>query len=106
MVARRLLGRKRRGVERFPSNVVSWHNLSAEDDFVSHDNKLADDFKSMLSQRQVSCIRDYRIYNLAIRYGKSNPHNSLGYLIHPRTSQIIAEWMQQGPVDPTPKHIL
>ena len=106
MVARRLLGRKRKGVERYPSNVVSWHNLSAEDDFVSHDNKLADDFKSMLSQRQVSCIRDYRIYNLAIRYGKSNPHNSLGYLIHPRTSQIIAEWMQQGPVDPAPKHIL
>jgi len=99
MVARRLLGARRSGVKRYPTNVVSWHNLSAEDDFVSHDNTLADDFKAMLRQKLVSCIRDYRIYNLAIRYGKSNPHSSLGYLIHPRTAQIVVEWIQQEPVE-------
>ena len=105
MVRRRLLGVKRKGVERYPINVVSWHNISAEDDFVSHDNTLADDYRMMLRQKQVSCIRDYRIYNLAVRYGKSNPHSSIGYLIHPRTAQLIASWMQQGPVDPMPKSI-
>ena len=105
MVRRRLLGVDRKGVERFPINVVSWHNISAEDDFVSHDNTLADDYRMMLRQKQVSCIRDYRIYNLAVRYGKSNPHSSVGYLIHPRTAQLIASWMQQGPVDPMPKSI-
>jgi len=99
MVARRLLGYDRMGVERFPSNIVSWHNLSAEDDFVSHDDSLADDFKSMLKQKQVSFIRDYRIYNLAIRYGKSNPHSSLGYLVHPRLAQILVEWLNRGPVE-------
>lgn len=99
MVAGRLLGADRSGTERFPRNVMSWHNLSAEDDFVSHDNTLADDFRLMLKQKQVSFIRDYRIYNLAIRYGRSNPHSSLGYLVHPRMAQILVEWLNRGPVD-------
>lgn len=94
MVFRRLMGHDRKGLERYPSNVVCWHNLSAEDDFVSHDNRLADDFKAMLKQRQLSFLRDYRIYNLAVRYGKSNPHSSLGYLVHPRTTKILVEWLQ------------
>lgn len=94
--SRRLLGTGRKGLERYPSNVVSWHNLSAEDDYMSHDNTLADDFKQMLKQKQVSCIRDYRIYNLAVHYGKSNPQSSVGYLISPRVAQIISEWLQQG----------
>ena len=98
MVKKRLMGAKRKGLERFPSNVVSWHNLSAEDDFVSHDNTLSDDFRKMLRLREVSSIRDYRIYNMTIRYGKSNPHSSLGYLVHPRTSQIIIEWLQQAAI--------
>ena len=100
MVAKRLLGSDVSGVGRYPSNIVSWHNLSAEDDFVSHDNTLADDFKDMLKNRQVSFIRDYRIYNLTVRYGKSNPHSSLGYLVHPRLAQIIVEWLHGGPVEP------
>jgi hypothetical protein len=50
-----------------------------------------------MKQKQVSCIRDYKVYNLAVRYGKSNPHSSLGYLVHPRTAQIIVEWLQNSP---------
>jgi len=106
MVQRRILGARRKGLKRYPSNIVSWHNVSAEDDFISHDNTVANDYKEMLKQKQVSCIKDYRIYNLAVRYGKSNPHNSLGYLIHPRTTQIVADWLQQGPSAPMPKSIL
>lgn len=106
IVQKRILGAAKSGVERYPTNVVSWHNISAEDDFVSHDNTLADDFKAMLTQRQVSCIRDYRIYNMAVRYGKSNPHSSLGYLIHPRTAQVIAEWLALKPRQPAPRNIL
>lgn len=98
MVGKRLLGADRKGSDRFPSNIVSWHNLSAEDDFVSHDNSLADDFKMMLKHKQVSFIRDYRIYNLTVRYGKSNPHSSLGYLVHPRLTQILMEWLHGGPI--------
>jgi len=105
MVRKRLLGASRKGAERYPWNVVSWHNVAAEDDFMSHDNTLVDDYKPMLRQKQVSCIRDYHIYNLAVRYGRSNPHSSLGYLIHPKTVQIVSEWLQQGPPELLPKSI-
>jgi len=105
-VIRKLLGSARKGLERYPSNIVSWHTVSAEDDYTSHDNTLADDFKQMLTQKQVSCIRDYRIYNLAVRYGKSNPHSSVGYLIHPRITQIVADWLRLGHASPLPKSIL
>ena len=62
---------------------------------MSHDNTVSDDFKSMLTQRQISSIRDYRIYNMAVRYGKSNPHNVVGYLVHPRVSTLVAEWLRK-----------
>jgi hypothetical protein len=97
MILKRLLGAGKKGLDRYPSNIVSWHNVSAEDDYLCHDNTLADDFKSMLKHKQVSAIKDYRIYNLAVRYGKSNPHSSIGYLIHPRVAQIISSWLRKGP---------
>ena len=105
MVKRRLLGAREKDRTRFPSNVVTWHNVSAEDDYLSHDNTVRDDYSAMLRQRQVSSIRDYRIYNMCIRYGKSNPHSSIGYLVHPRVSQIICDWLSQTAKGATPKPI-
>jgi hypothetical protein len=99
MIRRRLLGAKNKGLEKYPNNVVSWYNVSAEDDYLCHDNTLADDFKEMLSRKMVSFIKDYRIYNLSVRYGKSNPHSSIGYLIHPRVAQIVATWLDQNPAE-------
>ena len=90
---KRLLGAKERDESKFPSNVISWHNLAAEDDYTCHDTTLADDFKKMLVQRRVSAVHDYRIYNLGVRYGKSNPHSSIGYYIHPRMSKILSDWL-------------
>jgi hypothetical protein len=98
-IRKKLLGAKEKAGKRYPNNIMSWHNVSAEDDYTCHDNTLADDFKVMLKEKLVSCIRDYQIYNLAIRYGKSNPHSSVGYYIHPRVSQIIADWLTQGAMD-------
>ena len=96
VIAKKLLGAKDKSGNRHPTNIVSWHNVSAEDDYCCHDNTLANDFKAMLKDKMVSCIRDYQIYNLAVRYGKSNPHSSVGYYIHPRVSQLIADWLMQG----------
>lgn len=90
---KRLLGAKERDRNKFPSNVISWHNLAAEDDYTCHDATLADDFKKMMVQRQVSAVEDYRIFNLAVRYGKSNPHSSIGYYIHPRLAKILSRWL-------------
>jgi hypothetical protein len=93
VVQKRLLGAQERDESRFPSNVISWHNMAAEDDYTCYDNTLADDFKKMMVQKRVSAVHDYRIFNLAVRYGKSNPHSSVGYYIHPRLSKVISDWI-------------
>jgi hypothetical protein len=100
LVRKQLFGARDKGREKYPGNILTWANLSAEDDYLCHDNTLADDFRPMLKQRLVSAIRDYKIYNLCVRYGKSNPHSSLGYYIHPRFGQILVEWLNSGPVEP------
>jgi hypothetical protein len=93
-VQRRMFGAQSKGRGRYPMNVIAWHNVSAEDDYLCHDNTLADDYREMLSLRLVSSIRDYQIYNLAVRYGRSNPHSSVGYLIHPRVTKLVADWLR------------
>lgn len=105
LVSRRLFGAKEKGRRKYPTNVVAWKNLAAEDDYMSHDNTLADDFKPMLKLRLVSSIRDHMMYNLCVRYGKSNPHNVLGYLIHPRFAQVLVEWLKAGPPAPAVHNI-
>jgi hypothetical protein len=90
----------------YPKNVITWHNVSAEDDYTCHDNTLADDFKRMLEQHAVSTVQDYCVYNLAVRFGKSNPHSSVGYLIHPRVSKIIVDWMQSPAIDTDPVYTI
>jgi hypothetical protein len=60
----------------------------------------------MVQQRVVSTVHDYHVYNLAVRYGKSNPHSSIGYYIHPRVSKIIADWLQQPMLDAEPNYTI
>ena len=93
MVRRRLLGAGRRSSERFPTNIITWENVSAEDDYLCHDKTVADDLKAMMREHVISSINDYRVYNHAMRYGKSNPHCSLGYFIHPRVAKIVVDWI-------------
>jgi hypothetical protein len=102
-VRKRLFGTKSRGRTRYPTNILAWHNVAAEDDYMCHDNTLSDDYREMLKLRLVSSIRDYRIYNLAVRYGKSNPHSSLGYLVHPRVSKIVSDWLRQDELVSVPR---
>ena len=87
---RRRLGGQPRG---FPNLLINWFNIAAEDDPVCHDETMANDFDAMLKERHISRIQDYHIYNLAERYGKSDPHATLGYLIHPRTIGLVMDWI-------------
>ena len=92
-VRKRVRGAKEALADRYPANIISWHNVSAEDDYTCVDNTMADDFRPMLRQRVISTVNDYHVFNLAVRYGQSNPHSSVGYYIHPRVSKIIADWL-------------
>lgn len=92
-VKRHLRGARNDPAQRYPYKVINWFNVSAEDDFHCHDKTIADDFAGLLRRQQISQIRDFRIYNLAVRYGRSNPHNSQGYLVHPRMTQLVHAWL-------------
>ena len=72
-VKRRLLGGRKKGAARYPANIVRWMNLEAEDDYVAHDNTVANDFAGMLRHHLVSRIEDQTILNFTVRYGRSNP---------------------------------
>lgn len=90
----RLLGSSSRGTQRHPANLINWHNVAAEDDFVCHDETVANDYAAMLTSRQLSVLQDHLIYNLAVRFGRSNPHCSVGYLTHPKIAGLVAHWLQ------------
>ncbi len=104
-IRKRLMGAKERSTAKFPGNVIAWYNVAAEDDYICHDNTVADDFKKMMRKRVCSAVYDYHIFNLAVRYGRSNPHSSMGYFIHPRISKILVDWLRADDVQSTPKYI-
>ncbi len=92
-VKRNLKGAKASGSRQYPSNIRRWVNLAAEDDYIAHDETVRNDFKRMKRDKLVESIDDHRMYNLAVRNGKSNPHHGGGYLIHPKVTKLIAEWV-------------
>jgi len=92
-VKRNLKGAGASGPRRYPGNIKRWENVSAEDDFISHDSKLANDYKRMCKKGLVDEINDQKIYNLAVRRGASNPHHGTGYLIHPKVIKLITDWV-------------
>jgi len=104
-VRKQLLGIKGAAHRSYPTNIISWHNVSAEDDYTCHDHTLADDYSVMMKEHLVSAVNDYRIFNLAVRYGRSNPHSSIGYYIHPRVAKILSDWIQATKLDTSPNYI-
>jgi len=80
----------------YPDLFNKWLNIAAEDDHICHDETVSNDFEEMLKSRLVTSIDDYRIYNLSVNYGRSNPHSAIGYLIHPRLSRILGDWLTEG----------
>jgi hypothetical protein len=98
-VKRKLKGASLEGDRRYPANINRWINIAAEDDYISHDSEVANDFKEMRKLKLIKSIEDRFIYNLAVRRNLttgeevSNPHNELGYLIHPETIKAIAQWL-------------
>ena len=92
-VMKNLKGGSASGSRRYPILIRTWENFAAEDDYISYDETLADDYENMKRARMVKSVRDHRLYNLAVRDGKSNPHHGVGYLIHPKFINVLARWL-------------
>ena len=93
-VRRNLRGARASGPRKYPTNVCRWANVAAKDDFIAHDKDVGDDYAAMKKAGLVRSIRDFTIYNLAMRFGRSNPHSSAGYLIHPAVVKLVADWLE------------
>jgi len=92
-VAKNLKGHRASGARRYPANVRAWINVAALGDYVAHDPSVRDDYRGMLEHGLIESIEDRRMYNLAVRRGRSNPHHGVGYLIHPTVIEAIADWL-------------
>lgn len=92
-VKRRLKGASATGDRRYPSVVQKWTNIAAKDDFISHDEDLANDYRKMVGSHLSEPITDLEVYNLAVRGSKSNPHHGAGYLVLPQVADAVADWL-------------
>jgi hypothetical protein len=92
-VRKNLKGHRASGARRHPANIREWVNVAAVGDYVAHDRTVRGDYAGMLERGLIESIEDHRIYNLAVRHGKSNPHHGVGYLIHPTVIEAIADWL-------------
>ena len=89
----KLLAHQADGLRRYPNNIKRWDNVAAEDDFISHDSKIANDYKRMFKLEPAPEINDHKIYNLSVRGVKSNPHHGCGYLISPKVVKLVTDWL-------------
>lgn len=94
-VRARLKGAQEAVDRRYPGNIANWFNLAAQDDFICHDPTVYNDFRPMIGHRVISRLEDIGIFNFTQRYGRSNPHCDLGYLIHPHTARLLADWLRR-----------
>ncbi len=95
-VKKELKGKNSIGLRKYPHNIKSWTNISAEDDYICHDSKIANDFREMVDLKLINNIKDINsIYNLTVRNGKSNPHSAIGYLIHPEFIKVLNNWLSK-----------
>ncbi|RMH20023.1 MAG: hypothetical protein D6698_04930 [Gammaproteobacteria bacterium] len=95
-VKQHLKGHSCSGRLRYPHNIRRWVNLSAEDDYISHDNHLSNDYHRMSELDLLDePVRDiHPIYNLTVRKGHSNPHSAIGYLISPEFASLLHDWLK------------
>ena len=95
----RLLSAHATRAERYPRNIGRWVNLSAVGELTALDRTFANDYRGMLREGLVESITDYTDLMNYFRGpdGLLNVHKCYGYMINPRTAQVVADWWQGQP---------
>lgn len=81
---------------KYPRYIINnWTNISAVDDFVSHDSRIADDYKEMKDARYLNRLVDLsEIYTFWCSNSGANPHKFYGYLDNPTVAKQISRWIK------------
>jgi hypothetical protein len=96
IVQRHLLGRARRGADRYPANIERWINIAAFGELTAVDRTLGDDYSAMTKQGLVSEIRDYEVFNYYHMRGVLNVHAEYGYLVNEVTARCVCDWWRSA----------
>jgi len=91
-----LKGSGQRAGERFPQNITHWHNFTAQDDFVAHDARLANNFGDMPANSGLQGpVIDHKIHTFWIDNKSEilNPHKFYGYLDNHEVAQTVSDWI-------------
>ncbi|MDX1403943.1 MAG: hypothetical protein R3192_05375 [Woeseiaceae bacterium] len=92
LIQKRLKGRDREGVERFPTNVRRWINIAAVGELTALDMTLKNDFGEMIDLGLLEDIVDLATYNYYHMNGVLNVHTEYGYLVNEVTATVIRDW--------------
>jgi hypothetical protein len=92
----RLLSAHAAKEDRYPRNIRRWVNLSAVGELTALDRSFANDYRGMLRQGLVESITDHTDLMNYFRGpdGVLNVHKCYGYMINPRTAEVVANWWQ------------
>jgi hypothetical protein len=89
---RKLNGHGESGVQRYPTNVRHWTNLSAIGDMTAIDPVLVKDFGEMKELGLLDDFVDIQLFNYFRLDGILNTHSEYGYLVNEKTANTIAKW--------------
>jgi len=90
---RRVKGANRSGVERFPSNIRRWLNVTAVGEAAALDRKFVECYRDMLELGLVESITDHmELVNFFRGPDGLNVHKCYGYFASRDTGNFIAEW--------------
>jgi len=92
LIQKQLLGNGLDGIDRYPTNIKRWKNLTAVGDLTAIDPRLADDFKGMTELQLLDEIEDEEVLNYFRLCGVLNVHAEYGYLANEKTAHTIATW--------------
>ncbi len=80
---------------RYPANIRQWHNFAAEDDFISRDETLRDNFTDMLDGGLLEDLNDHGMYNQFVNWhDELNPHKLYGYLDNHDVAKYLSDWIR------------
>jgi hypothetical protein len=96
-VKHRMLCAQHPEINRYPSNIRKWTNLSAVGELTALDRTFADDYRPMLEGGLVESITDHiELMNYFRGPEGLNVHRCYGYAVNEITGGVIAEWLKES----------
>jgi len=97
-VQKKLMGHDQEGVNKYPTNIRHWVNISSVGDIVAVEKTFSNSYDEMLRLGAIESITDHcqGIYNFFRNEEGLNVHRSYGYLVNPAVGKVIADWWKQN----------